>query len=132
MAISRGEVSSPSTPSIPLGVPHVSRLCPVQDRLSKARYENSLPAQSKSIECLFGRGRQSANPRTFGGLVMSEQARRFPTAPADVLNAAAGSKRAAIRVAWSACRDCTSAVHHQIRSLGAAGKLASSCKGSAG
>jgi hypothetical protein len=59
MAISRGEVSSPSTPSIPLGVPDVSRLCPVQDRISKARYENGLPAQSKSIERLFGRGRQS-------------------------------------------------------------------------
>jgi len=67
MAISRGEVSSPSTPSISLGVPHVSRLCPVQDRLSKARYENSSPAQSKSIECLFGRGRQSASQRITGG-----------------------------------------------------------------
>ena len=36
MAISRGEVS-PSTPSVSLGVPDVSRLRPVQDSLSKAR-----------------------------------------------------------------------------------------------
>jgi hypothetical protein len=58
----------------------VSRLCPVQVRLSKARHENGLPAQSKSIERLFGRGRQSANPRTFGGLVSSGQAGRIAAA----------------------------------------------------
>jgi hypothetical protein len=52
-----------------LGVPDVSRLCPVQGQLSKARVEKGFPAHSKAIERLFGRGRQSANPRITGGLV---------------------------------------------------------------
>jgi hypothetical protein len=63
-------VSSPSTSR---GVPDVSRLRPVQGRLSKARDEKRSPAQSKSIEHLFGRGRQSANQRITGGLVSHDQ-----------------------------------------------------------
>ena len=95
MAISRGEVSSPSTPSTLLGVPDVSRLRPVQGRLSKARNAQGLPAQSKSTERLFGRGRQSANPRIPGGLVSHLQGQRFAAGQVGAANAAAGSKRAA-------------------------------------
>ena len=81
MAISRGEVSSPSsTPSVSLGVPLVSRLRPARGRLSKARAEKGFPAQNKSTEHLFGRGRQSANPRIPGGLVSHEQGKRAMTA----------------------------------------------------
>jgi hypothetical protein len=68
-------VSSPSIPSILLGVPDVSRLRPVQGSLSKAREELGFAAQSKATERLFGRGRQSANPRITGGLVSHFQGR---------------------------------------------------------
>jgi hypothetical protein len=84
MAVSRGRCP-PLDPSISLGVPDVSRLCPLQDRFSKARSTHGFPAQSKSTEPLFGRGRQSANPRITGGLVSPDQvnnasspARRHP------------------------------------------------------
>jgi hypothetical protein len=59
--LTEGEVSSPSTPSVSLGVPDVSRLRPVQGALSKARSEKGFTAHSRSTEPLFGRGRQSAN-----------------------------------------------------------------------
>jgi hypothetical protein len=70
VAISRGRFPPPR----PLHLarrPDVSRLCPVQGRLSKARCESRVPAQSKATERMFGRGRQSANPRIPGGLVSS-------------------------------------------------------------
>jgi hypothetical protein len=51
------------------------------------------------------RGRQSANPRTSGGLVMSDQARRSFASPVGIRDPPTGSKRAAIRGAWSACLD---------------------------
>ena len=50
-------------------VPDVSRLRPVKGCLSKARNREGFLGQSKSIERMFGRGRQSANPRIPGGLV---------------------------------------------------------------
>ena len=86
-----GEVSSPSTPFISLGVPAVSRLCPVQGRLSKARVEKGFPAQSKATERLFGRGRQRANQRITGGLVSHDQRKRLAAAQVDAVNVAAGS-----------------------------------------
>jgi hypothetical protein len=49
------------------------------------------------------RGRQSANPRITGGLVSHEQAKRSLVRPGDLRDMATGSKRAAIRLAWSAC-----------------------------
>jgi hypothetical protein len=88
-----------------LGVPDVSRVRPVQGRLSKAGSEQDFPAQSKATERMFGRGRQSANPRITGGLVSHDQGKRFTGADVSAANAATGSKRAAILVAWSACRD---------------------------
>jgi hypothetical protein len=94
MSISRGEVS-PSTPSVSLGVPGVSRLRPVEGLLSKAREEQDFPAQSRPTERMFGRGRQSANPRITGGLVSSDQAERFAASDVGAPNASTGSKRAA-------------------------------------
>jgi hypothetical protein len=99
VAINQGEVSSPSTPSILLGVPDVSRLRPVQGSLSKAREELGFAAQSKSIERMFGRGRQSANPRITGGLVSHDQAKRSRANPVGVRDTPTGSKRAATPVA---------------------------------
>ena len=75
MAVSRGEVSSPSTPSIPLGVPDVSRLCAVQDRLNKASYGNGLPAQSKSIGRLLGPS-GACQPRREAHLAAANSRRR--------------------------------------------------------
>jgi hypothetical protein len=92
VAISRGEVSSPSTPSISLGAPDVSRLRPVQGRLSKARLRDGLPAQSRSTEHRFGRGRQSADQRITGGLVGHDQSRGV--APADPMSTREGRARA--------------------------------------
>jgi hypothetical protein len=51
------------------------------------------------------RGRQSANPRITGGLVSHEQAERSRAARFGTWETPTGSKRAAVRVAWSACRD---------------------------
>jgi hypothetical protein len=58
------------------------------------------------------RGRQSANPRLTGGLVMHEQAKRSRASPVGIRYMAAGSKRAAIRVAWSACWDLPALASH--------------------
>jgi hypothetical protein len=93
----------PPRPPPSLGVPDVSRLCPVQVRLSKARHENGLPAQSKSIERLFGRGRQSAGPRITGGLVSHEQAKRSRASSDGTRDTPTGSRRAVNGVAWPAC-----------------------------
>ena len=89
-------MSSPSTPSILLGVPDVSRLRPVQGALSKAREELGFAAQSKSIERMVGRGRQSANPRITGGLVSSTRGNASPpprSAPRMRPRAANGQQR---------------------------------------
>jgi hypothetical protein len=72
MAISRGGGIPLDPLSVYLCVPDVSRLGPVHGPLSKAR------SQSKSTERLFGRGRQSANPRITGGLVSHDQSRGVP------------------------------------------------------
>jgi hypothetical protein len=51
------------------------------------------------------RGRQSANPRITGGLVSHDQGKRVRANPVGIRDTPTGSKRAAIPVAWSACRD---------------------------
>ena len=50
------------------------------------------------------RGRQSASQRIPGGLVSHDQAKRFLASPVGIRDMATGSKRAANRIAWSACR----------------------------
>jgi hypothetical protein len=62
------------------------------------------------------RGRQSANPRITGGLVSHEQAKRSLVSSTGIRDMATGSKRAAIRVPWSACPDLP-ALGSQVRKL---------------
>ena len=62
-----------------LSVPDVSRFCPVQGRVQQGKEQKDFPAHSKSTERMFGRGRQSANPRITGGLVSHEQGKRSAT-----------------------------------------------------
>jgi hypothetical protein len=50
------------------------------------------------------RGRQSADPRITGGLVSHKQAKRARASRIGIWDTPTGSKRAANRVAWSACR----------------------------
>jgi hypothetical protein len=90
-----GGGSLPLDPLHLSALPDVSRLCPVLDRLSKARNMKDPAAQSKSIERLFGRGkaeREPADPRRSREF---DQAERFAASDVGAANASTGSKRAA-------------------------------------
>jgi hypothetical protein len=97
-------VSSPSTPSSSLGLPDLFRLRPVQRRLSKASIEKEFPAQSKSTERLFGRGRQSANQRITGGLVSHDQAKRSHAARVGIRDTPTGSNLCCLVCLWGTYR----------------------------
>jgi hypothetical protein len=58
------------------------------------------------------RGRQSASPRITGGLVSHDQAKRSGASPVGLRDMPAGSKRAAIRVAWSTRWDLPALASH--------------------
>lgn len=62
------------------------------------------------------KGKAEREPAVTGGLVMHEQAKRSHASPVGIRDIGTGSKRAAIRAAWSACRDLP-ALGSQLRKL---------------
>lgn len=62
------------------------------------------------------KGKAEREPAVTGGLVSHDQDKRSHASPVRVRDVGTGSKRAAIRVAWSACRDLP-ALGSQLRKL---------------
>ena len=106
-----------SSPALSTAIPRVvntsARLVPsIIHRPASAPVDDPQPACDRAPDTRppetqrlsLCKGKAEREPAVTGGLVIPEQAKRSLASPVGIRDMAMGSKRAAIRVAWSACR----------------------------